>query len=100
MVCCGGKRRRLQTHRADSRSPRPLEGRGGDDQSPRVYRRSAPATVYFEYRGPTRMTVIGSVSGRRYRFGSPGAVLAVDGRDGPAIAAVPGIQRVSPASAV
>ncbi len=89
MACCGGKRRRLQTHRAARQAPRV------------VTRRSAPTTVYFEYRGPTRMTVIGSVSGRRYRFGSPGAVLAVDGRDGPAIAAVPGLQRVkSPASAV
>ncbi len=91
MACCGGKRRRLQTHRAGSRRLQRPEPRV-------VYRRPAPAAVYFEYQGPTRMTVIGSVSGRRYRFSAPGAVLAVDGRDGPAIAAVPGLKRVkSPA---
>jgi hypothetical protein len=56
---------------------------------------SAPAPVaprakpLFEYVGRTALTVIGPASGLRYRFGSPGARLAVDPRDRAALAAVP-----------
>ena len=78
MGCCGGKRRSVY----------------GDARPRDAYRRPSSA-VYFEYVGEKAMTVIGSVSGRRYRFASPGAVVAVDSRDGPAIAAVPGLRRVN-----
>jgi len=55
---------------------------------------SAPAPVarakpLFEYVGRTALTVIGPASGLRYRFGCPGARLAVDPRDRAALAAVP-----------
>jgi hypothetical protein len=43
----------------------------------------------FEYVGPTALTVFGPASGRRYRFGGPGATLAVDPRDHAALHAVP-----------
>lgn len=32
----------------------------------------------FEYTGEAALTVIGSVSGKRYRFGKPGARLLID----------------------
>ena len=38
-------------------------------------------TVVFEYIGRTALTVIGSVSGIKYRFDHPGARLTVDARD-------------------
>ena len=43
----------------------------------------------FEYVGATALTVIGPASGLRYRFERPGATLAVDPRDRPAMEAVP-----------
>ena len=43
----------------------------------------------FEYVGATALTVIGPASGLRYRFGRPGATLAVDPRDRAALAAIP-----------
>jgi hypothetical protein len=39
------------------------------------------ARVSFEYSGPTGLTVTGPVSGVRYRFDRPGAVVEVDARD-------------------
>lgn len=53
---------------------------------------SAP---YFEYVGKTGLTVVGPVTGRRYRFARPGAVLAVDKRDSSSMAGVPNLRRAS-----
>jgi len=39
------------------------------------------------------MTVTGSVTGRRYRFGATGARVEVDSRDGPSLAGVPNLRR-------
>ncbi len=92
MACCGKGRRRVYAGSETQISrPRPPVSRP-------VRRRPVSAAVYFEYEGRTGMTVIGSVSGRRYRFAASGSVLAVDGRDGPGIAAVPGLRRVAPSS--
>jgi hypothetical protein len=37
--------------------------------------------VRFEYAGSTGLTVTGPVSGSRYRFEHPGAIVEVDARD-------------------
>jgi hypothetical protein len=50
--------------------------------------------VYFEYAGQTGLTVTGPVSGRRYRFDRPGARLAVEPVDKPAMERVPHLRRV------
>jgi hypothetical protein len=50
--------------------------------------------VCFEYVGPTGLTAIGGVSGRRYRFDRPGARVIVDPRDRPSLAAVPNLRQV------
>lgn len=47
------------------------------------------AGVAFRYTGYTSLTVRGPVTGRTYHFASAGAVLAVDPRDAPSLAAVP-----------
>jgi hypothetical protein len=49
----------------------------------------ATGRALFEYVGPTALTVFGPASGRRYRFGGPGATLAVDPRDHAALHTVP-----------
>jgi hypothetical protein len=41
--------------------------------------------VQFEYVGRTALTAVGPVSGKRYRFDHPGAVIVVDSRDRPGL---------------
>lgn len=45
--------------------------------------------IRFEYAGRTGLTVMGPATGRTYRFNAPGAVVEVDPRDAPQVAAVP-----------
>lgn len=51
--------------------------------------------AYFQYTGKTAMTVIGGVTGEKYRFPNSGATVAVDARDRRSISAVPGLRRVA-----
>ena len=46
----------------------------------------------FEYVGHTALTLVGPASGQRYRF-TPGAIVAVDPRDRPVLAAIPLLRR-------
>ena len=84
MSCCGQKRRRFhervpgQTLEVSEFTP--TEAPGG--------------STFFEYLGGTAMTVVGPVTGRRYRFGWSGARVAVDLKDARALRAVPNLRRV------
>ena len=53
----------------------------------------APRPYYFQYIGKTALTAVGGVTGHRYRFPAPGALLAVDERDAPSFAAIPNLRR-------
>jgi hypothetical protein len=53
-----------------------------------------PQAIRYEYRGATGMTVVGPVSGRRYRFEGYGSRLPIDPRDAPSLRTVPHLQRV------
>ena len=81
MPCCGKSRTQLFGTGA-----RPAHG----PASPGALR----YRVLFEYVGKTALTVIGPVSGKCYRFAHPGAVIVVDPRDRPGLAAVPGLRAV------
>jgi hypothetical protein len=63
-----------------------------------IARASVDATdrslAYFRYVGETALTVTGGVTGARYYFGRPGAVVPVDARDRRSIAAVPVVRQV------
>lgn len=50
---------------------------------------SAAPPVLVRYGGARQLAVRGAVTGRIYRFAAPGAVLPVDPRDLPGMAAVP-----------
>jgi len=50
--------------------------------------------VLLEYIGHTALTMIGPVTGTRYRFEKPGARLSVNARDGQAMVAVPVVRLV------
>jgi hypothetical protein len=51
-------------------------------------------SAIFEYTGVTALTAVGRVTGKRYRFGAPGARLEVDYRDRASLAAVPALRAV------
>jgi hypothetical protein len=48
----------------------------------------------FRYTGRTQSTVAGPVSGRYYRFASPGATVEADPRDAPWLEQLPDLRRV------
>ena len=49
---------------------------------------------FFEYGGPTALTVIGRATGKHYRFDRPGARVAVEPADRVSIAQVPHLREV------
>jgi hypothetical protein len=67
----------------------------GEGQDPQVTRRRVmeSSIIHFQYIGKTGLTVIGPITGRRYRFDHPGAFVGVDGRDAGSMAAVPNLRR-------
>ena len=85
MSCCGRRAIIFQTKSPAARS-----------------RIAAPAYVparrssvaYFEYTGKTALTVVGPITGVRYRFTEPGSRLAVDLRDRRSLLAVPNLVQV------
>ena len=84
MGCCGKNRsalRAVENHAIENRDP------------PRVTFTPQPSFQYFEYVGSTGITAFGPITGRRYRFANPGAVVAVDDRDAPSLAGVPNVRR-------
>ena len=84
MGCCGKNRsaiRAVENHVLENHDP------------PRLTFTPRPGFQYFEYVGLTGITAFGPVTGRRYRFANPGAIIAVDDRDAPSMAGVPNLRR-------
>ncbi len=50
--------------------------------------------VYFQYIGRTSLIAVGGSTGLRYRFSSPGAIVATDPRDRRSLAGVPNLRQV------
>jgi hypothetical protein len=50
--------------------------------------------VFFEYVGPTALTVIGGATGKHYRFDRPGARAAVEPVDQASLSGVPNLRPV------
>ena len=87
MSCCGRGARTPGGIARDSPG-KPAGRRRADGPSRRF-----PA-VRFQYVGTSVLTAYGPVSGRSYRFNTPGAVVAVDPRDQRSLEAVPKLRRV------
>lgn len=88
MACCGSSRQ--QAGRKDF-------GAGAlSGQAEPSARGAVPGSgVVFAYYGAGELVVIGSVSGRRYRFAERGARLGIDPRDAPALEANTRLRRLS-----
>jgi hypothetical protein len=50
--------------------------------------------VKFEYTGLTALTIIGSVTGKRYRFHHPNDIQVIDYRDASGMMGVPVLKKV------
>lgn len=86
MSCCGQRRAQQQNRSSvfvhDLAAPRTSTGR------------FPMGRAYFEYIGPTAMTAVGAVTGRQYRFSTPGVPVVVDARDRWSLAHVPSLREV------
>jgi len=49
-------------------------------------------TIFFEYIGATAITAVGAVTGRQYRFSTPGVPVATDLRDRWSLLKVPNLR--------
>jgi hypothetical protein len=84
MPCCGEMRQPAAGPMIPSR---------GDGRGVNTGRGDLFFEIKFEYTGQTALTVVGPVSGRRYRFGQPGSRLVVDPRDRPGLAMNPKLRQ-------
>lgn len=50
--------------------------------------------VCFEYIGRTGLTVMGTISGKRYRFDRTGSLICVDPKDRPSLSAIPQLREI------
>ena len=87
MSCCGRQRQAMLSAAPTNRTAVPATPPRRDPV------RSASAV--FEYVGRTGLTVVGPVSGRRYRFAATGVRVAVDSADMPSLTAVPQLRLVA-----
>ncbi len=87
MSCCGQNRQRLRNFNSSQHLLGPAQA---EKRPPRT---QLPSIVYFEYVGKTGLTVIGPITGKRYRFPKPGAKIAVDGNDAPSLTTVPNLRQ-------
>jgi hypothetical protein len=90
MGCCGKGRVVLQISRSGAQ---PAE-RTPVAPTPARQALHPQNTLLFQYIGKSGMTVLGPITGRRYRFGQPGVIVSVDPRDAPAMGGVPHLQRI------
>jgi hypothetical protein len=85
-VCCGQNRTQLRTAESTPQQT------SGQPTSP-SQKRTVP--VRFTYVGTTGITVSGPVSGLRYRFDRPAAIVEVDPRDRKMLASLPQLRQVT-----
>ena len=89
MPCCNKQRQQYHIGAATTRPS------ATSDVAPSAAPRLRDTVAFFQYTGGTGLTVAGPVTGRRYRFDVPGAIVAVDLMDRAAVAGVPGLKQVS-----
>jgi hypothetical protein len=88
MPCCGKKRAQARQKTESRRVPE-------SPKSASLQRRPEhDSLAFFQYLGKSGLTVMGPRTRRRYRFNSPGEIVAVDPRDQRALAAVTILRQV------
>ena len=70
-----------------------IQTRSSISIQPPLPSRTWRSTLEFEYIGQTALTVVGPISGQRYEFRNPGAVLAIDVRDRRFLSGIPNLKQ-------
>lgn len=86
MPCCGQQNTQFQMSAQTTQQTHRSVG----SPLPANYRYS----VFFEYIGPTGLTVVGSATNKKYRFERTGSRVEIDLRDRPSLAQVPNLREV------
>ena len=81
MSCCGGQRSQAGTVG--------LNHAGMQNSAARY------SVAYMQYVGRTALTVVGPATGKRYRFDTPGAIMAVELPDRASLAALRQLRQVA-----
>jgi hypothetical protein len=89
-MCCGKNRAAAQAAATSGATDRRFASRPSVAPLPST----ATSEIVFEFVGTGAASVRGPVSGRIYRFSTPGERLRVDLRDRPALAAMPALRWV------
>ncbi len=89
-MCCGKNRSQVQAESQGFQFRRSGLTSGQGQQVAQYFGST------FQYLGPTGLTVIGPVTGRRYRFDRPGSRVDVDPRDRASVASIPMLKLVVP----
>ena len=92
MSCCGQQRSASRPSRGNA-TARPTND-GGASAGPAGHAADR-SHAYFQYVGRTAATVTGGVTGARYHFARPGAVVRVDPRDRRSVSQVPVLRQVA-----
>ena len=96
-MCCGRDAQR-STHTpamSDAPSSVPVPRREAGAALRREVSSASRSKILFEYVGKTGLTVVGPITGRRYRFEARGSRLAVDSGDQPSLAVLPQLRQVA-----
>jgi|HubBroStandDraft_5_1064220.scaffolds.fasta_scaffold02591_5 hypothetical protein len=82
-MCCGRNQKQIQYNAPNGVTTTPIPGNSGFQSGSTL-----------QYLGRTALTVVGPITGARYRFDRPGSQLRVDPRDRPALLRVPVLKPV------
>jgi hypothetical protein len=82
-MCCGRNQKKFLYNAPNHVTTLPTPGNAGFQSG-----------STFQYLGRTALTVVGPITGARYRFDRPGSQLRVDPRDRPALLRVPVLKPV------
>jgi hypothetical protein len=81
MSCCGGQRSQA--------------GAVGLNHAGMQSSSARHSVAFMQYVGRSGLTVVGPATGKRYRFDTPGAILAVELPDRASLAALPMLRQVA-----
>jgi len=87
MCNCGNKRSEY--------SQNTYSGNSGKAYSRMTTPTQTAAYASFEYTGKTALTVRGNITGKEYRFSSPGNKQNIDYRDIPGIVSIPVLKKIT-----
>jgi len=88
MSCCGKRREQVGTTNITYRARNQTISATPEPQITKQF------VICFEYVGKTGLTVLGPVSGKRYRFDRTGTRVIVDPRDRPSLLLVPNLKQI------